>query len=449
VALPLAGLLAGVSVSFYPAEVLLIAGLITLVSVAYKFSFVVSTVLFSGIALVFADPGVATVSHMGMLTISVAGGSWLLWATRGAWSRETLVIASPLILLLIMATVTLAWSPNMSAGVQQTLILASFVGVMLLSAEQARSSFRFQFSVQKSIVIATVLSSGAFILSYVVPAIRDFSIGPARQTFVLLAVVGVSCLLANWRYGSKSSLYLAAIIIAVIALSTSRTAFVVGLLLVPLARIDLRSIRGWLGFSAWTVTAVVILQILVTRVEAMRSRFFEGDLAINIAGIPINAMGRVHFWTVTLESFQEAPWLGQGAGSAQLLMDQVFGTDAGVDHPHNEFLRYLHDVGLIGVSLLALGLIILLVATFRFWLSTDASFSGEAATHLAAFLSLIAVILVMLTDNPLVYLWVMVPLGALVGASVGRGSLAPSESYTPGCNSSAHPHANETTKDSS
>jgi O-antigen ligase len=419
----LVSILGGIAIALYPALVFLLAGFVAVVVIAHLYTFVLSATLFSGIALVVSNPGVAAISHMGMLTIYVAAGSWLLWLNRGAWSRWILLVLSPWIALLIIATISLSWSPARADGIQNILVLAVFVGVMLLSAEQVRESSKLQFSIQNVIIVTTSLAACVFMVAYLFPEVRNYSIGTSARSFSLLALVGVSCLLAKWRNGSKLSLLLAAAIMAVVILSLSRTAFVVSLILVPLARINLRSALGWISFVAWLISTIVIIQILVTRVESIRSRFFEGDLSIEIAGIPINAMGRMEFWTVTIESFRESPWFGAGAGSAQLLMERVFGAGMGVDHPHNEYLRYLHDYGLLGLSVLVVSLVTLLLITFRSWMRADSCKSSAATTHLAAFLATIAIMLAMATDNVLVYLWVMAPFGALVGASIGSASL--------------------------
>jgi hypothetical protein len=59
-------------------------------------------------------------------------------------------------------------------------------------------------------------------------------------------------------------------------------------------------------------------------------------------------------------------------------------------------------------------------ATWRAWARADHEGSEEALPHLAVFLSLLAWILGMITDNVIAYIFLMAPLGVVVGASLGR-----------------------------
>jgi hypothetical protein len=69
----------------------------------------------------------------------------------------------------------------------------------------------------------------------------------------------------------------------------------------------------------------------------------------------------------------------------------------------------------------------LLMRSWRAWqrrqtglgLDRASMLNDERRVHAAAFLSLIGVAIAMITDNPLDYLFVMGPLGVLVGLSMG------------------------------
>jgi O-antigen ligase len=121
-------------------------------------------------------------------------------------------------------------------------------------------------------------------------------------------------------------------------------------------------------------------------------------------------------WDTTIGSWQEAPWFGHGMGSAAVLMEETYG----LEHPHNDYLRVLHDLGLVGLSLWVLGLLKLLSHEYRQWRwEYYAQHKSEAIVHKAAFLSLAAFIMSMATDNSISYLFVMLPLGITLGASAG------------------------------
>jgi len=60
----------------------------------------------------------------------------------------------------------------------------------------------------------------------------------------------------------------------------------------------------------------------------------------------------------------------------------------------------------------------LLGVTFTAWVRSASNGSPDVRLHLAAFLSVVAVVLTMITDNVMIYVFVMAPLGVLVGASL-------------------------------
>ncbi|HEY0375240.1 MAG TPA: hypothetical protein VGC94_10620, partial [Amnibacterium sp.] len=88
-----------------------------------------------------------------------------------------------------------------------------------------------------------------------------------------------------------------------------------------------------------------------------------------------------------------------------------------IGHPHNDYLRLWHDFGLLGVGLFALGLLILIVGAVRRALRTE---PGSSAVHWSAALGLSAVAAAAATDNVFIYPFVMLPLAAVVGVSIGR-----------------------------
>jgi len=59
-------------------------------------------------------------------------------------------------------------------------------------------------------------------------------------------------------------------------------------------------------------------------------------------------------------------------------------------------------------------------AVWKAWLVADRRNTAEAHPHLAALLALIALAGAMVTDNVVVYIFLMAPLGVLVGSSLGR-----------------------------
>lgn len=67
---------------------------------------------------------------------------------------------------------------------------------------------------------------------------------------------------------------------------------------------------------------------------------------------------RLHMWYVSIQSIKEAPMLGHGIGSYPLVAEASFQDDQmcalGCGHPHNQYLFYTVEFGLIGLSLFLL-----------------------------------------------------------------------------------------------
>lgn len=123
----------------------------------------------------------------------------------------------------------------------------------------------------------------------------------------------------------------------------------------------------------------------------------------------------MNMWETTLDSYRTAPWFGKGAGSVEELIERHY---PGLGHPHNDYLRILHDAGLVGFLLWVGGFLALIWKTWRGWL-VAAPGDPAGRVHLAAGLALVAVALGMLTDNVIVYIFVMAPVAVVVGTSLG------------------------------
>ena len=151
--------------------------------------------------------------------------------------------------------------------------------------------------------------------------------------------------------------------------------------------------------------------VAVTKIGPLRDRFFGGDNAFEYHGISYNTSGRSELWSYTWHLAQQHLLFGGGPGDAQNHVTAHFGV---VAHPHNDYLRLLNDLGVAGLGLFLLSLLALLRAT---WVRGRRT--GEPI-HWAAFLGMLGVAGAAVTDNALVYPFVMVPLGVLVGLSLAH-----------------------------
>ena len=382
---------------------------------AYR-SFPLAVTLACAFAGVLIDAPLGPISAFGAFTIVLAGLIWLLWISRARGALPAPLGMLPLLSLVTWGFVAMGvrYHPTIS-GLQNVLAVAVFAGIALLTAAQARNQHDFVRWLDRTMLWAAASGVTLFLIGYAIPSGGPgFGLGP--RGYAAFSCVMLAWCLARGRHGAHANLWMAALLVAGIALSLSRTALVVAMLLCLLAQLRQRKSVDWLRLGAVGAALGSVSYLGVTRVAAIHARFFEGDLALTVGGVPLNAEGRTRFWNATWDSFRQAPVFGHGPGSAQALIARLF---PGNDQPHQDYLRILHDYGLIGFALWLTGYITLLVCTWRAWQHAPAAEHLRGATHLAAFLGLVAVALLMLTDNVVVYVFVMAPLGVLVGASLG------------------------------
>jgi O-antigen ligase len=199
-----------------------------------------------------------------------------------------------------------------------------------------------------------------------------------------------------------------------IVLSGSRTAMATAALL--LLFIVLRGQRrGRLGKAALVAAATLTGLILVVRHSStLQQRFFGGDASIHVGGVNVNATGRLALWRPLIAEAKRRMWTGYGAGTATNLIRQLFPTSG---EPHNDYIRFWHDFGLVGAALWIAGIAFLMLRCVK----RGRNRSGESAgVHYAAAIGLAGMLFMSTTDNVVIYFYFMIPLGVLVGASLAH-----------------------------
>jgi O-antigen ligase len=249
------------------------------------------------------------------------------------------------------------------------------------------------------------------------------------RPFALYCLVFAAVALAMRRVWPAPCYLALGILAAAIALSQSRTATVavVGLTVVAVLRDALaRSAHrvAWVvALAAVSATAVIAVWNLV---PAVRARFQErGDSAIHVGSYSISTSGRSHLWRVAWDYFQSSPVVGHGLGSSE---HHIMAIVAGTAHPHNDYLKILDDIGVLGAVVLLVGLVLLLRPLARMHAVHDVTSSQRAAV---ARWSLIALGICMITDNPLSYMFVAGPVALFVGLGLGGQARRASDSDYP------------------
>ena len=336
-----------------------------------------------------------------------------------ASSAQTGVIPWPLwgfLLLLALSLISTIMAGGFSSEpIQNSCVYLLFVGAIVLAASAGSQSvvirgwelFRtvatwFAYFSLAITVVGQVGHTNDRILS-----ILFTPRGMAMVGLIVLALVIPGAPRNKWMEFAPFAM------ITAMTLSLSRTSTAVGLALMVFLVVRKRSQgskpkgRGFKAL-AMIVTVAASAYLLVLYYAPLRDRFLRNHDAVEIGGLTISTEGRAKMWGLILSESHEKPFLGHGVGAASQLITQYY---PGLDHPHNEYLRFYFDFGLIGLGLFAVGYIAIALRVFRYARRSD------HPVHWAALIALIGIALVAVTDNAMVYPFVMIPLGSIVGLS--------------------------------
>jgi O-antigen ligase len=380
-------------------------------------AFLIGVVAVVGLVDLFHLIQIGDISALALLTVLCALLSWFLWLTQRHGARSVPTAFWPFLIFLAWVISSLLWFRPTMLGLQNVTVWIAFAGVTMLAENVAAGLTVPPTWLGKTLELATWCACGLYIVFMVIDGLGTDIVFHAR-TFALMVLFGLSWFLAGWRYGVRRSLTYSLLIVALIGLSLSRMALSAAVLQYPLARASIHSRRGWLRLAFAAIMAVLTLFILLYSVKPLRERFYLDDTvsSIDAGEAESYTSGRFRYWVITLASSMDSPWIGQGAGSAAGVLNRLY---PWIEHPHDEYLRVLHDYGLVGLALFVVSMGMLLRATCQNWLLAERSRKQQARLHLTAFLVLLALCYTILTENSLVYLFIMAPVGVVVGTSLG------------------------------
>ena len=350
-----------------------------------------------------------------VLGFSVSGWAWATAVGVGLMAAIAVPLPSaavrlclPLLAYLAFDFFSLVWTPAFGQGMQ---VVIKYAGVAVVYLVAYRAA---DFDPD----ILTKLRTWALIIFP--------SVG-----FVFIRAAGDSASTLGWLKGGNGArpmvmlvalLYLVstigrsrrfAISMGLVALSVSAASggrmgtAVVGVMVVlnPALRLTWRA-------RILIILGAVMLFAAALQLEPIQERFFHGQTVGTLEDIValegnFNTAGRGNNWPVLLDSCNQQPTWGHGAGAASLITLEA--TNGRTGHPHNEFIRIYCESGMVGVLL--------------FWsFFIAAGLRGLAALRrqteiggLAA-LAILALVLFSITDNATVYTGVfMLPLAILIG----------------------------------
>ncbi len=366
---------------------------------------------------------VGGVSGLGMGTMLVCGTAWAVWAKRPTLANRLVPVLLPLVGFEGYQAASMAWTPAAAKGLQLLAVGLAFVALVLLAAREVGRDRRFAATLHAALLAAGWVGTGLYLAEVAAGKAETADCLVNARSYALMVMVVSAVALARWRAGSRFALASAAVFAAALFLSLSRTALVVTLLMVPAAI----ALRGTLRSLA---AAVLILAaggaafgVALATYPPLYARFFGHDASLAVGGVAINAEGRTRVWNMLLDGVGPDWFAGKGIASSEAVVEQVFGR-WGLAQPHNDYIRFYYDGGLIAVGLWSA-----FVVAAVFHIAGDLrrairAGGGDPPLHVAALLAVVAVSASMATDNPVSYAFVMLPLGVVLGASLGAGQRA-------------------------
>lgn len=245
------------------------------------------------------------------------------------------------------------------------------------------------------------------------PRLQGASI-PAHLAF--LAFTGFAAAVLEWKRKPRRGALLYAMMainFLILLLTGTRGPLIalVPLLLVFLTDLARQFAKGRSGLAVPLAGLSGLIALSVIRQwDLLLKRSFS---RLSSAGIDLS--GREKAWLFFLERAKESPWLGKGLGAVLFANDGTL--HAGFAVPHNEYIRFYYDAGIVGAVLLFAALLAVLLGAAgglpaggkAYWFALTAGFLLYSAS-----------------DNTLSTLQFTVPFCTLAGAySIRPGPARP------------------------
>ncbi len=198
----------------------------------------------------------------------------------------------------------------------------------------------------------------------------------AAMFFAIAATVSL------WRYIELGTKPLDAQLVVLFAAALIATFSIDGLLtlaamLVALGLLQTGSWRAKLGPCA--VAAIVLLAFFATPLGSQR---ISSEAHTNTANVEsgTSLAWRLHKWKLLLEQWRHSPLLGDGLGSTLTTTASSPADNYTGKPPHNEYIRYLVETGVLGLALLLWGTGVLARRLVRLRRSPPTPTAASAAT---------------------------------------------------------------------
>jgi O-antigen ligase len=367
-------------------------------------------------------------SGLGIGTFAIAGAMWAIFFLRPVLPRHVLQCILFLLFFQLYDASTMLWASTGMDGIQLLTVGIAFLGLMVVCARETSLDPRAGHQIARMLLATSVIS----VLLYWWIIYSDKKLGGAAddliapRSFALFALIVVAVALSRWRgrHHSKVAAFVplawAVIVTFTVALSMSRTALVSCAALFPLSiflRLDKKS------FALGTAVLLIGGAMFVTAIfsyQPLYDRFFAFDASMKVGGVAFNASGRTQIWDLLLRNVRDDWPFGKGVASSEILVRNHFNKKGyEIAQPHNDYLRFYYDTGVVGLGLWLIFASGFFIRTFSNLRRSIRNQSDDYPLHVAALLAFAAVSWSMLTDNSVCYSFVMMPLAIVMGCSLG------------------------------
>lgn len=392
----------------------------------------------------FLAGSLVLLAFLWLVTIRIPTAIWFGGFTLNAYLTGIAALIGGLLSLLTLILIASGHPPH-GLGLRDTsrpLLVASMSSLPLLAYSVISLALNFRIEGFQNALVWAAFSLALFALPLWVHAKDQRVITSTLRVLVL--VVPITKIITFYGgvdfYGEASYALVAVVLMAYAVSQKPQRWFDYGapwLLLVSILLCDVRTAAVVAGllilFTAHHLPVRPLVKTVISVTAGIAGGvliwIFVGDRFVNrgdgglaqfvgednpLAGI--GTTNRAAAWAFILENLPPGTnWWGQGAGHSSYLADELLA----IHHPHNEYLRIFFDFGWAGLLLFLGGSLALFVALVINWRRT------RSALALASVLVVPAVALMAVTDNPIVFVYVMVPVAVIIAA--GFATKAPDD----------------------
>ena len=347
------------------------------------------------------------ISLSSMLTFAITLATLLLIIVAKRVPKSVLVVFVP---SLSLASLSLVHDvTNSSLGRYHpeniTLVLFATTFSILLPSLLMRKQRNVVNSYFGGLELATTI--------YLIAAVFVWLLKDEEPAFAIAGIPIYAFHLASFMVtGNRKSFAILVFLIMISVLMESRIVLLAQLLLGAYAATFSKNI----GYKIKLAVLAAICSFVTVFVFSARFGEFVGggDQALELGGVAVNTSGRLFYWQIIFASALNHPFLGSGFSVPESLF-----TVRNWSHPHNDYLRLFHKFGLLGLLIWFWFIASYCWGFRRLNRNLRAPYVGNDVRILerTAMFSVLGLLIVMMTDNPMAYPYIMLPVAYLIGAS--------------------------------